>query len=171
MPNPIGRSGHQSQTYQSERQRNSPAREARASRGNSSTGSPPGGQFQGSTAGVRSREAAVLEVRTADGDTVRISLRAALQAQATVGAAQAGGATAESQSFSGSSAFQVRVDVKGNLSDAETEQIGNLLEQLVTSARGGTATVPTSDSGYSTLGGYQFAYRAYQQGSQASLLY
>lgn len=172
MPNPIGRSGHFSQTYQSERQRSSPAREARVNRGSANPASPPAGQFQGSTAGVRSREEAVLEVRTADGDTVRISLRAALQAQATVGSAQVDGASAGAQSLTGTSSYQVRVDVKGTLSDEETTQIGDLLERLVTAARSGAATAsPPAATAPSRLDGYQFAYRAYQQNAQSSLLY
>jgi len=103
-----------------------------------------------------------LEVRTSEGDTVRISL----SARQRVSAAVSGGGSA----VSGASRVDVRVAVEGSLSDAETKEIGDLLEKLVSSARQDEAPRVSADS-VSTLDGYQFAYRAYQRSSEAALLY
>lgn len=105
-------------------------------------------------ASFRSRESAVLEVTTADGDRVRLSFTALRQARAA--------ANESSQSFSGRSRVDVRVSVDGSLDDEETSQIGDLLEKLVVAAQAGdTAKVDTGS--YGSLDRYAFGYKAYQQ--------
>ena len=69
-------------------------------------------RFSGSTAGFQSEESADLVVKTADGDTVRISIDALTKAKAGVYSASAGGANAGSQVFSGESSYSVKVRVK-----------------------------------------------------------
>jgi hypothetical protein len=105
-------------------------------------------------AGRLTGESAALEVRTADGDTVRISL----EARSRVRAGDSG-ASAES-------AWAVRVEVNGSLDDQETSQIGDLLQSLVAASRSApgtdvSAAVPDTDLG--TLLGFRYVYQAYER--------
>lgn len=126
-----------------------------ASGSSARTPAPDSRRADAAAARFRSGEAAALEVTTADGDTVRISFSAASRLQAG------------SRSLSGGSAVQVRVDVQGTLDDTETSQIGDLLERLVTAARG-NAPVASAPGESGSLGHFQFAYRAYQRMSLAA---
>lgn len=133
---------------------------------------PPAARFSGSTAGFQSEESADLVVKTADGDTVRISIDALTKAQAGVYSASAGGAQAEAQAFSGESSYAVTVSVKGSLDEKEAQQIGDLLQKLVSASRGGAggaAPLAENGGGFDTLRGFRYAYHAYSESTQASL--
>ena len=140
-------------------------------------------RFSGSTAGFQSRESADLVVKTAVGDTVRISIDALTRAQAGVYSASAGGAQASAQAFSGESSYSVKVRVKGSLDEKEAQQIGDLLQKLVSVSRGGSsggsgggggaapagAPVPEAGTSFDTLSGFHYAYRAYGESTQSTL--
>ena len=143
-------------------------------------------RFSGSTAAFQSEESADLVVKTADGDTVRISIDALTKAQSGVYSASAGGSQASVQTFSGVSSYSVKVSVKGSLDEKETKQIGDLLQKLVSASRGvgggaatpeqelagqaaaGQAPAPSGGS-YDTLSSFRYAYRAYSEASQSTL--
>ena len=132
-------------------------------------------RFSGSTAGFQSEESADLVVKTADGDTVRISIDALTKAKAGVYSASAGGANAGSQVFSGESSYSVKVRVKGSLDEKEAKQIGDLLEKLVSASRGAGGAAPPqqapapSGGSFDTLSSFRYAYRAYSESTQSTL--
>ena len=134
-------------------------------------------RFSGSTAGFQSEESADLVVKTADGDTVRISIDALTRAQAGVYSASAGGAEASAQAFSGQSSYAVKVRVKGSLDEKEAQQIGDLLQKLVAASRGGggggaapaSAPAPAAGASFDTLSSFRYAYRAYSESTQSTL--
>lgn len=137
---------------------------------------PAPARFSGSTAGFQSQESADLVVKTADGDTVRISIDALTKAQAGVYSASVGGANAGAQVFSGESSYSVKVRVKGSLDEKEAQQIGDLLEKLVLASRGaggGAAPAstpePAAASSFDSLSSFHYAYRAYSESTQSTL--
>lgn len=151
--------------------------ELRAARGGNREAQALGpARFSGSTAGFQSKESADLVVKTADGDTVRISIDALTKAQSGVYSASAGGAQASAQAFSGESSYSVKVRVKGSLDEKEAKQIGDLLEKLVSASRGAgggaappSAPAPEAASSFDTLSSFHYAYRAYSESTQSTL--
>jgi hypothetical protein len=184
MSNRIGNSCHCAEAYspnQSQAGATADARAARrAERQAARQATSPTSSFSGAQAGYQSQESAALEVKTADGDTVRISFAALTKAQAGVYSAKAGNAQAGAQSFSGESSFAVQVDVQGSLDDNEVNQISDLLQKLVGASRsqggaaapaaGATPAPPaTGASDYSSLSSFRYAYQAYQESSNQTL--
>jgi len=124
----------------------------------------PASRFEGNRVDYQSGEAASLEVKTEDGDTVQISFAALNRIQAGAYAAYSEGASAVSHSVAAESSVQVQVSVNGSLDDKEVRQIGHLLSRLVSKARSGEP--PQAPAGrFSSLEGFQFAYNAYRQSS------
>ena len=172
MSNRIGNSCHRQDAY-SPAQASERSRDLQAARqANRLARQQPPGRFSGATAGFQSEESADLVVKTADGDTVRISIDALTRAQAGVYSASAGRAQAEAQTFSGESSYAVKVSVKGSLDEKEAQQIGDLLQKLVSASRtgaGDAAPLPDSGGGFDTLRSFRYAYHAYMQSTEASL--
>ncbi len=180
MSNRIGNSCHCREAYspaQSSAQSSERSKDLQATRQANRLARQQGpARFSGSTAGFQSEESADLVVKTADGDTVRISIDALTKAQAGVYSASAGGAEASAQTFSGESSYSVKVSVKGSLDEKEAQQIGDLLQKLVSASRGagGGAAPPEqaaapSGGSFDTLSSFRYAYRAYSEASQSTL--
>jgi len=107
----------------------------------------------GQTSGYRGRSTSELKVRTAEGDTISISLAAQVRYAESAKGTET------------SSAAQLRVDVKGDLSEAELADLGKLLEGLGQSAETG------GDSGFSGLTSLSaFSYRYEQRVEAGSYL-
>ena len=176
MSNRIGNSCNCREAYTPVRGRER-LNELRAARGGNREAQALGpARFSGSTAGFQSEESADLVVKTADGDTVRISIDALTRAQAGAYSASAGGAQASAQAFSGESSYSVKVNVKGSLDEKEAQQIGDLLQKLVSASRGagGGAAPPEqapvkSGGRFDTLSGFHYAYRAFSESTQSTL--
>lgn len=168
MSNRIGNSCRCQDAY-SPAQSSERGRELQAARqANRLARQQPAARFDGAAAGYRSKESADLVVKTADGDTVRISIDALTRAQAGVYSASVGGAAAGEQTFIGESSYAVKVSVKGSLDEKEAQQIGDLLQKLVSASRSGAP--PAENSGSSdTLSSFRYAYRAYSESSQTTL--
>src|SRR5262245_34881904 len=71
----------------------------------------PAARFEGSRVDYRSGESVSLEVKTEDGDTVRISFEALNRIQAGTYAARTDGGTAKAESASAESSVSVEVSV------------------------------------------------------------
>lgn len=133
----------------------------------------PASRFQGAQVGAESGESASLQVKTADGDTVSISLASLSRLQAGVYSAQSGKEGVSAAAYSSESGVAVSVEVNGTLDDKEVAEISGLLRKLVGAARRGAQSPPASTDlktgALKTLDSYQFAYQAYQRASAASL--
>lgn len=115
------------------------------------------GGFRGRVRGAfQAREAAALQLKTADGDTVSISFEAVRRTQLGAG------------SVSAKSSIDVAVAVNGPLDDNEVAQISELLAGLVTAGRGGKPELPAAGE-FSQIAAYRFDYDA--QESRSGLLY
>lgn len=130
-------------------------------------------RFQGAQVAAQSEESASLEVKTADGDTVSISLASLSRLQAGVYEAQSGKASTSAASYSVESGVAVSVEVNGSLDKKEVAEISDLLRRLVGAARRGDASPPASTDlkagATKTLDSYHFVYAAYQRTSAAVL--
>ncbi len=101
------------------------------------------------TSGYRGRSTSELNVRTAEGDTITISLAAQVRYAESAKGAES------------SSSAQLQVSVKGDLSDAEFADLGKLLQGLGQAAESG------GDTGFSQLTSLSaFSYR-YEQTAEA----
>jgi hypothetical protein len=94
---------------------------------------------------------AALEVTTADGDTVSISFETARRFAASRGP--------EGRSLTAEASIDVQVEVTGSLSDAEVEDISNLLQDLVQTGARPAPEAPTS------VASYAFAYQSTTEAS------
>lgn len=186
MSNRIGNQCHCSESYSPPTQTDR-GREARAARQAARQQQPrplappvQPSKLNAAEVSFRSEESAALEVKTADGDTVKISFAAVAQAKAGAysASASADGSNASAQTFSGGTAYSVKVSVDGSLDDKETAQIGDLLQKLVTASRdlaGGAdrSSSPGQQAGgsssFDTLSSFSYGYRAYQEYSQSTL--
>lgn len=130
-------------------------------------------RFRGAQVSAQSEESASLEVKTADGDTVSISLASLSRQQAGVYSAQSGNAGVGVASYSTESGVAVSVEVSGSLDKKEVAEISDLLRRLVGAARRGASSPPAStdlkSGAMKTLDSYHFVYEAYQRTSAAAL--
>jgi hypothetical protein len=114
------------------------------------------------SAGVRSKSTTEFDIRTAEGDRVTISIAARERFAASSSSDSSGQSTA----MNASSSSKVKVEIQGDLNEAEMKEITNLIGALGKSI--GTAQqTGTIDSQAlsdtlaksSTLSGFNFAYR------------
>ena len=127
-------------------------------------------QARGAAVSFESRESASLEVRTADGDTISISFDALSRASRAVFQVAAGGGSASAALASSESRVGVAVSVEGTLDADEVAEIGDLLQGLVQSARGGEAAIPSLSTGFESLDAFHFSYESQRRLAGAALL-
>jgi hypothetical protein len=119
------------------------------------------------------------KVKTAEGDTVELSISAASQLRNESASyqvqGQSGGGQATIQNRSRANQFQLQLKVNGDLNDQELQDIGSLLQSLASgngsagaSAVGASATGASPDTG-STISSYSFAAAYSQRTTQSSL--
>jgi hypothetical protein len=105
-----------------------------------------------------------LTLKTAEGDTVEISLEASSLRQSERASARGPGGRASYKSDSRSDSFTASVNVEGDLSDAELEDIQGLLRQLA----GGEATQDGTED-LDTISAYQYSYQRTREVSRSQV--
>jgi len=110
-----------------------------------------------------SRESAALEVRTAEGDTIRISLRALRRSATVAGAQEHDGSVRQREFQQTETAFGVKINVTGSLNEREAQQIGELLDRLVSTVRNDTPAQTGPSPAFNAVSSFQFGYRSYRR--------
>ena len=133
--------------------------------------SESGGRLQPvreSSTAVKAESQTKLTVVTAEGDKVTISLAA----QAKYAASSQTGPNGSSQTVATSSSSQLKVDVKGDLSDSELKDLGALITALgkATSQAGSSgapdaSAVSSSFAGLESLATFAYSYKQTVEGA------
>jgi hypothetical protein len=105
-----------------------------------------------------------LTLRTAEGDTVEISLEAQSLRQSERGSARGADGRVSQKSGTLSNSFSAQVNVTGDLNDAEMEDIQELLQSL---AGGGAPQAGEGD--LDTIWAYQYSYQHTRQVSRSQV--
>lgn len=105
-----------------------------------------------------------LTLKTAEGDTVEISLEASSLRQSERPSAHGPGGRISQKSNTKSDSLTASVNVTGDLSDAELEDIQGLLQSL---AGGGTPQAGEGD--LDTISGYQYSYQHTREVSRSQV--
>jgi len=113
---------------------------------------------------TRDTSAFKLKLRTAEGDTVEISLDAQNQSSTERASASAADGKISQQSNSQSDSLTVAVKVTGNLSDGELSDIQGLLKSLA-----GGDTPQAGQGELDTISAYQYSYQQTHEVSRAKL--
>lgn len=138
---------------------------------------PPGG-YQSASLQSASEQDASLNIKTAEGDTVKISFQALRAQQASASDSPSGSAA----STASGSSISASIEVQGSLSDQEVSDIKKLLTALgsaVKDAGSGNAAQAAQDlqqaGSLDTIQGFDFSYQqsslyraGYQKGSIAN---
>lgn len=105
-----------------------------------------------------------LTLKTAEGDTVEISLEASSLRQSERSSARGPGGRISQKSNTQSDSLTASVNVTGDLSDAELKDIQGLLQSL---AGGDTPQAGQGDLG--TISGYQYSYQHTREVSRSQV--
>jgi hypothetical protein len=105
-----------------------------------------------------------LTLKTAEGDTVEISLEAQSLRQSERSSARGPGGRISQKSNTQSDSFTASVNVKGDLSDAELEDIQGLLQSL---ASGDTPQAGADE--LDTISAYQYSYQHTREVSRSQV--
>ena len=105
-----------------------------------------------------------LTLKTAERDTVEISLDAQSLSQSEQASARGPDGRISQKKDSSSNRLSASVNVTGNLSDAELKDIQGLLQKL-----SGGGDPPTSQADLGTISGYQYSYQRAHEVSQSKV--